>query len=942
MSALVYHRLHLSRRGVVSLSLLALLALALLSSQVIRFTSGITSGTQQTRSGPEILSGLPIAFEPNGGQADPSVRYVAHNGHYTLLFAPSAITLLLEMPGDSPNVRDRQAPDTAQVGMEFLGANDGVQIERGGTLPGTVSYLMGNDPLLWHAGLPTYSSLTYRSLYPGVDLRYDGPSGTLKGTYVVSPGSDPTAIRWRYTGAGTPTLDNGNLIIPINQSEIRNPKSEIKELAPVAWQQDGDDKVIVSMGYVVYDDGSIGFQVGAYDPAKALVVDPTLAYSTYLGGSGGDDGIGIAVDSAGNTYVTGPTGSTNFPLQDPLQPNYGGDTDLFVTKLNPAGTALVYSTYLGGAGFDISWGLAVDAEGSAYLAGWTSSDDFPTANAYQQTRAGGEDVIVAKINPAGTALVYSTYLGGTGEDEAWNIAQSNGFAYVTGKTDSLDFPTANPLQPSNAGGKDIFVTKFSASGLSLAYSTYLGGSADEDSLGVDIDAEGNAYISGGSYSTDYPIANAYQPTNRGIEDVVISKLTPSGNALAYSTYLGGSEAELPWAVAVTQEGDAFVTGVTGSADFPVRRAIQPAKGAGLDGFVTRLSPTGSWVVYSTFLGGNGSYDAPYGIAADEAGNAYVTSLVDATDFPLANPIQDTYGGGGDATVSMFGPLGALLFSTYLGGSAEDFAWRVDVDSQGNIYTTGLTRSADFPTANALQPSIAGSPDAFVLKITDLPGPTPTPVACTIDFTDVEPGSTFYPYIHCLVCEGLAVGYEDGTYRPNNPTSRGQLAKIVSNAAGFGEPVTAQAFEDVPIGSSFHSFIERLFARGLVAGYPCGGDGEPCVPPGNRPYYRPGANVTRGQAAKIVAGTAAFPAPPPDERRFEDVPPGHSFFPWIETLAWLDLVEGYPCGGPGEPCVPPLNLAYFRPGNNITRGQAAKIVANTFLAECVLSSGPARP
>jgi hypothetical protein len=937
MSANLSHRLGLRR---------AALACAVILSLIIAATAQVTlldTRVTPARAKAAILSSLPIAFEPNDGQADPSARYLAHSGHYTLLFGPSAITLLLDTATGSSGARDSKAPHTARVGMEFLGASDNARIERGEALAGRVSYMLGNDPSGWRTGLPTYASLTYRDLYPGIDLKYDGPSGRLKGTFVVSPGVDPSTISWRYTGAGTPTLDDGNLVIPIagagSKLASSEPQASIEELAPVAWQEATGGKVFVPTQYTISGDGSIGFDVGTYDASKPLVIDPTLAYSTYLGGAGGDDGIGVAVDSAGNTYITGPTGSTNFPLMNPLQPYYGGNTDLFVTKINPSGTGLVWSTYLGGTALEISWGLAVDAEGSTYLAGWTTSDDFPTANAFQPQRAGGEDVIVAKINPAGTGLVYSTYLGGTANDEAWNIAQSGGFAYVTGKTSSLDFPVANAFQSANAGGRDIFVTKFSASGLSLVYSTYLGGSGDEDSLGVDIDANGNAYISGGSYSTDYPLLNAYQPANRGDEDIVVTALNPAGNALLYSTYLGGGEGELPWAVSVSPVGDAYVTGVTASADFPVRRALQPVKGAELDGFVTRLSPSGSWVVYSTFLGGNGGYDAPYGIALDDAGNTTVVSLVDSTDFPLANPIQATYAGDGDASVTTIGPLGTLLFSTYLGGSAEDFAWRVDVDAQGDIYTTGLTRSTDFPTANPIQPNNAGSPDAFALKITGVLGPTPTPVACTVEFTDVPPGSTFYPYIHCLVCEGLATGYDDDTFRPNDPTSRGQLAKIVSNAAGYSEAVTGQTFEDVPAGSSFHLFVERLYARGRVAGYPCGGEGEPCVPPGNRPYFRPGARVTRGQAAKIVAGTAAFPLPPPEERLFEDVPPEHSFFRWIETMAWLDLVEGYPCGGPGEPCVPPLNLAYFRPGNDVTRGQAAKLVASSFLPECIASQAP---
>ncbi len=929
MSALLSHRGSLGQRCLVSVSIVALVAIALLSSQAPRLDSRIVPGTQRNRSAPDTPSKLPMAFEPNGGQADPAVRYVAHGGQSTLLFAQTSVTLLLEATGDDLPSYSRQVSSIDRLGMEFLGANPAASLEQSEELPGKVSYLMGNDPARWHTNLPTYGKLTYRNLYPGIDLEYEGSASNLKGTYMVPPGTDPTTIRWRYSSTNSPVLDNDELILSAGQTQLR-------ELAPVAWQQIDNQKVDVSVGYVVYADGSVGFRTGSYDHGVPLVIDPTLAYSTYLGGAGSDSGIGIAVDSDGNTYVTGPTSSTNFPLMDPFQPSYAGNTDLFITKINAEGTVLVYSTYLGGSQSEISWGIAVDDSGNAYLAGSTTSDDFPVVNAFQPTRAGGEDVVVVKINAKGAALDYATYLGGTGDDEAWHIAQRDGYAYVTGKTASTDFPTTNPYQPANAGGKDIFVTKLDISGQNLVYSTYLGGSADEESLGIAVDLDGTAYISGGSHSTDYPLHNPYQPTNRGGEDVVVTKLTRAGDALAYSTYLGGSGDEVPWGVALSGVGDAFLTGVTDSPDFPVRQAIQPVKGAALDGFVTRLAPSGSWIVYSTYLGGNGSYDAPYGIASDPEGDTYISSLTDSTDFPLANPIQSTYGGNSDASVSMFDPLGVLLFSTYLGGSEEDFAWRIAVDGHGNVYTAGLTRSSDFPTANPLQPVNAGSPDAFVLKITDLPGPTPTPVSCTTHFTDVPPGSTFYPYIRCLVCEGLVSGYDDETFRPNNPTTRGQLAKIVANAAGFTEPVTGQTYHDVPPGSSFYPYIEHLTARGLVSGYQCGGAGEPCVAPDNLPYFRPGNDVTRGQAAKIVAGTAAFPDPPPGEQRFEDVPPDQTFFPWVETMAWLDLISGYQCGGAGEPCVAPDNLPYFRPGNDVTRGQAAKIVAGTFLAGCINS------
>jgi hypothetical protein len=380
------------------------------------------------------------------------------------------------------------------------------------------------------------------------------------------------------------------------------------------------------------------------------------------------------------------------------------------------------------------------------------------------------------------------------------------------------------------------------------------------------------------------------------------------------------------------QGEAFVTGFSGSADFPVRRAAQPVKGNNTDGFVTRLSSSGSWLVYSTFLGGNGSYDAPYGIGVQPDGSASVAGFTQSTDFPVANAIQPQNAGWDDAFVSKLGPLGGpLLFSTYLGGSQSDFSYGAVVDSAGNIYTTGTTHSSDFPVANAHQPQNGGDHDSFITKIEGANGPAPTATACPVQFPDVPPGSPFYGYVRCLACEGIVQGFGDGTFGPGLPVTRSQLAKIVANSAGYYDSASEQTFTDVPVGSAFYTYVERLAARGIVAGYVCGGEGEPCDPV-QRPYFRPGGNVTRGQAAKMADAAARLPGPLPGTQTFEDVPPGSPFYEWIEPLASAGLVSGYACGGVGEPCGPG-SRSYFRPGVSVTRGQAAKLASGLFLREC---------
>jgi len=470
----------------------------------------------------------------------------------------------------------------------------------------------------------------------------------------------------------------------------------------------------------------LGFEVGAYDASLPLVIDPTLVYSTYLGGSGFDYGSGIAVDSAGNAYVTGQTYSTDFPTANPFQAARVGGPDAFVAKLNAAGSALVYSTYLGGNGDDYGRGIAVDAAGNAYVTGETGSTNFPTANPLQASNAGGNyDAFVAKLNAAGSALVYSTYLGGSDYDYGYGIAvDAAGNAYVTGETFSTNFPTANPLQASNAGGPNAFVAKLNAAGSALVYCTYLGGSGGDSGQGIAVDAAGNAYVTGETGS-NFPTANPFQASNAGGPDAFVARLNATGSALVYSTYLGGNGNDHGSAIAVDAAGNAYVTGETFSTNFPTANPLRASNAGGGDVFVAKLNAAGSALVYCTYLGGS-SWDYGTGIAVDAAGNAYVTGLTGSTNFPTANPLQAANAGGNyDAFVAKLNAAGsALVYSTYLGGSDTDFGYGIAVDAAGNAYVTGETYSRNFPTANAFQNSNSYS-DAFIAKLSSNLVPTLT-------------------------------------------------------------------------------------------------------------------------------------------------------------------------------------------------------------------------
>ncbi|HYP39311.1 MAG TPA: SBBP repeat-containing protein [Chloroflexia bacterium] len=925
--------------GVASLSILTTLPLS---------TSKVSTSTpRRFRDG-----NFPLAFEPNMGQAGHSARFLARMPGGTLQFAHSEVVMSLARSiapqpqlTTPPTGKGQLAVSQEQatvLRLQFIGASSQVVLTGGTTLPARVSYLLGDDPSRWHTGLPTYEGITYEGLYPGVNLSYTGKDVRgLKGTYTVAPQADPALIKWRYDGAQQVALDEqGNLQITVQGAGARGQGSELEdgnsalstqnsaltEAAPVAWQEVGGVRVPVEARYVVARDGSVGFALGRYDPALPLVLDPELDYSTYLGGDLQDASTGVAVDSQGNAYVTGLIASANFPSVDPYQPNYGGGRrDAFVAKFDPTGAHLLYATYLGGSGDDEGWAIAVDREGNAYVAGFTDSTNFPLSNAYQPVNAGGKDVFVARLNAGGNALDYSTYLGGSGRDEGWGIAvDGEENAYITGFTDSTDFPTASPLQASMAGVEDAFVTRVNAAGSALIYSTYLGGSLRDGALAIALDRDGNAYLAGHSISTDFPIANAFQPTKQGNYDAIAVKVSHDGGQLVYSTYLGGSGSDQGWAIAVSSAGEAGLTGFTGSTDFPTLNPLQPTNGGQHDSYATLLNNQGSGLVYSTYLGGNGHYDGGYGVAADAHGNFYFAGLTSSTNFAAVNALQSMSNGGDEAFISKINAGGASFgYSTYLGGSGNDYGYGLALDPFGNAVVAGQATSQDFPTASAFQSANAGGLDAVVFKIVE---------PCVVSFTDVPQGSTFYDDVHCMACRGHVQGYADGTFRPNSSVTRGQLAKMVSNAAGLSKTHTNQTFEDVQPESVFYPFIERLASRGIIGGYPCGEANEPCIAPDNRPYFRPNTDVTRAQTSKIVSIAARLAAPPLGSQTFEDVPPTYPFYEWIESMAVGGIIAGHPCGGEGEPCVAPLNRPYYRPASNVTRGQSAKIVANSFFPE----------
>jgi hypothetical protein len=699
---------------------------------------------------------LPLSFEANHGQSDGRVKFLSRGGGYTLFLTQDEAVLALRginAKTDNAHAHERKnataphAPESGAVAsttgavlrMKLRNANPAATITGMNELQGTSNYFIGNDPAKWRSNVPTYAKVKYEGIYSGIDLVYYGNQRQLEYDFIVAPGADPRRIAFDISGAQRIRQDErGDLLLKTGEGEIRWHR-------PVAYQEKDGARQEIAAHYSVTAANRVGFEVAQYDASQPLYIDP-LIYSTFLGGSAQDQGNGIALDSAGNAYVVGYTLSTNFPMMNPLQPNFGGGNgDVFVAKINLSGSALVYSTYLGGSAFDFAWGIAVDSAGNAYITGSTCSTDFPTVNALQATPGGGfcgglgADAFVSEINSAGSALVYSTYLGGSGSDGGSGIAvDSAGNTYVVGATASTDFPTKNPLQSTYGGGtEDAFVAKVGPSGSALVYSTYLGGSAYDYGGGIAVDSAGNAYVTGATSSTNFPTMNPLQPNYGGGTsnggDAFVTELNASGSALVYSTYLGGSENDGGAGITVDSAGNAYVVGTTASLNFPTMNPLQPANGGVVqDAFVSKLNPSGTGLVYSTYLGGS-SYDYGNGIAVDTAGNAYVAGSTKSTNFPLQSSLKPNLSGSQDAFVSRINPPGsALVYSTYLGGWAVEYGFGIALDSGGNAYVAGYTTSPNFPTTSgAFQIVCNGGSgcsqfgDGFVAKLFIAPATTTT-------------------------------------------------------------------------------------------------------------------------------------------------------------------------------------------------------------------------
>jgi uncharacterized protein (TIGR03437 family) len=710
------------------------------------------------------LARLPLRFET---AADG--RLVAREGPCSLLVAPGQTTV---------TVSDRRNHRAASVVTKLAGANLASHPEGDGPLAATATYLIGRDPAGWRTGTPLFARAVSRGVYRGIDLVFHGDEGSLEYDFVVHPGASAQRIALDVSGASAVRLASDGAL------DISTPAGGIRWKKPVVYQwKDGVRQPVA--GAFALRGRRVTFAIGAYDRSSDLVIDPTLTYATYLGGNDNDTSHGVAVDASGNIYVTGFTFSMNLATAaGSYQSTYHGGTyqadtggDAFVAKYSPAG-ALLYVTYLGGRVDDVGSAIAVDSAGNAYVTGYTSSPDFPTVKGSYQTTYGGQganrnlppfgDAFVAKLNPTGTALVYSTYLGGSGDEKGAAIAvDSNGSAYVGGATLSTNFPTKNAYQAAykGSGGNpdlcsggcgplvnfgDGFIAKLTPDGTGLVFSTYLGGALDDAVTAIALDSAGNVYAGGSTLSSDFPTLGAFQSKYGGaasdsaqpvikVGDGFVAKFDTTGKLL-YSTYLGGSGDDAVMAIAADATGAAYVTGFTTSSNFPVTAGAAqhnftgPSGVSGIkgfawgDAFVAKLAPSGSSLVWATYLGGSDD-DAGMAIAVDAGGNAIVGGFANSTNLAVTSGAQQKTLGGtngppyfsdptGDAFLAKVAADGSsFLYLSYYGGNSSDAITALALDGKGNVMVGGTTTSTNLPlTANAAQKTFGGQDPQFETEV----------------------------------------------------------------------------------------------------------------------------------------------------------------------------------------------------------------------------------
>jgi hypothetical protein len=648
----------------------------------------------------------PLVFEPNRGQADSSTKFLSRgNGHSVLLKNAEAVITF--------------ANPAAAVRMKLVGQNPRAVMEGLGLQSGVTNYFVGNDPAAWRSSVPQFAKVKYGSVYPGIDLVYYGIGSQLEYDFLVDAHADPSPIQIEFEGADEVSISpEGDLVLRTRAGEVRHQR-------PVAYQTRNGAREPVAAHFVLKGKRA-RFSLAAYDRSLPLVIDPKFIWATYMGGPGDDQGNDLAVDAEGNVYVTGATQDSTADPAGIFQSPSGKSFQLFVTKINPAG-AVVYSTYFGGTAIEEGHSIALDPAGNIYVGGFTTSTDFPLVNAFQSQLGGPQDGYVLKLNNDGNTIIFSTYLGGTLSDRVYGIAADpSGSAIVAGNTQSSDFPVSNAFQSKKGGGLgDAFVTRFAAGG-ALASSTYLGGSGNDQAYDVARDVDGNIVVTGFTTSQNFPVLKALYPNYRGgSDDVFVTKFNDTATSQVFSTYLGGTGADNGVRLTVDVDKNIYVTGYTTSLDFPLKNPAQLFFGGigdlsvtTYDAFLIKFHPDGQDAHFSTYIGGEDT-EGGVGVVVDKNGFIYLTGFTNSLRFYAINALGGFLRGERDGFVIKIAPdAQTVVFSSYLGGFGAEGATSIAVDDAGNVYVTGYTSSLDFPLAvdTMFQGATAGGQDGFLVKI----------------------------------------------------------------------------------------------------------------------------------------------------------------------------------------------------------------------------------
>ena len=679
----------------------------------------------------DFFENTPLAFTQNAGQWDDRILFRAETDDATMWFlndgayyqferTPSADALLNESPDD---IEDNEC---LMIKATFVGANETALVSGQDIFSHHSNYFFGNDQSRWRTNVPSFEAITYRDIYPGIDLKYYGNGYQMEYDFIVAPGSDLSHIEIRYDGA---------ISISVNEAgelEIETEWGTVVESSPYVYQVDGIEENEFDGRYLLLSDNSFGFEIdGNYNTDLPLVIDPVLTYSSYLAGSGSQYVNDIVIDNNNCMVVVGQTRSEDFPVYEPIQNTYAGTFDLFITKISTETSEILYSTYFGGSGREDNPHLVLDADDNMYLICTAYSTDLPTVNAFQASLNGTCDAYVFKLNSHGDEILFATYYGGEDVEYAADIEiDASLMVYIAGNTISSELPLQNPFcdtAPGVGGELDGFVAKFNASGSALIYATYLGGKDRDVINDLAITSGGEAYVVGSTFATDFPVANPLYNCMILANDQVdafITKFSAGGNTLAFSTYIGGTETDWLESIDLDADGNAYMLGCSMSDDFPVLHAIQPERvpggiNGGADMIIAAISSAGDELLFGTYFGGSDE-DYGEGLSLGPDGSIFITGYTYSPDFPLENYIDgvlDGVAGTPDALVVRLTSDGTeVAYSTYLGGSNSDVGIAIASSETGYALLTGYTISNDFPLVNETQSSSPGYYDVFVSRI----------------------------------------------------------------------------------------------------------------------------------------------------------------------------------------------------------------------------------